>query len=227
MEPIVVDRIPFDVGVAEILRQAHVAADSEDAQTIGQMVEQAAAIARPKAMFTLASVEAGGDDSVVMDGVAFTSRVLRVNLDGLHRAFPFLATCGRELDEWSVSFDDMLEAHWADQIKQAALGCALKAVNERMAGQYQLAKTATMNPGSLPDWPITQQRPLFTVLGDPTETIGVRLTDSFLMVPNKSVSGVRFETDTEYVNCRLCPRPNCSGRAAPYDEGLFERVYRR
>ena len=36
------------------------------------------------------------EDSVVVDGITFKSRVLRVNLEQTHRVFPYLATCGTE-----------------------------------------------------------------------------------------------------------------------------------
>ena len=82
-----------------------------------------------------------------------------------------------------------------------------------------------MNPGSLPDWPISQQRPLFDLVGKAAE-IGVHLTDSYLMRPLKSVSGILFATDVTYENCQLCPVERCPNRRAPYDPTLFDRKYR-
>ncbi len=57
--------------------------------------------------------------------------------------------------------------------------------------------------------------------------IGVELTPSFLMVPNKSVSGLRFPTEENWASCMLCPRPDCPNRRAPHDPELFERKYRK
>ena len=45
-----------------------------------------------------------------------------------------------------------------------------------------------MNPGSLADWPMREQRPLFGLLGDTDAAIGVELMESYLMRPTKSVS---------------------------------------
>jgi hypothetical protein len=56
--------------------------------------------------------------------------------------------------------------------------------------------------------------------------VGVRLTDSCLMMPTKSVSGIRFPTETSFESCQLCPRDDCPGRRAPYDSGLYDRRYR-
>ena len=82
-----------------------------------------------------------------------------------------------------------------------------------------------MNPGSLADWPLEEQRHLFRLLGEPRKAIGVELTESFLMVPIKSVSGLRFPSGAHYENCQLCPRDPCPGRRAPYDPDLYERRY--
>ena len=73
-----------------------------------------------------------------------------------------------------------------------------------------------MNPGSLPQWPLSQQRVLFSLLGDVTGAIGVELTESCLMIPAKSTSGILFDSDTEYNNFRFCPMENCPGRSAPF-----------
>ena len=83
-----------------------------------------------------------------------------------------------------------------------------------------------MSPGRLVNWPLSEQAALFTLLGDPHEAIGVHLTDSYLMVPTKSVSGVRFPTEQSFESCQLCPRERCHGRKAPYDSGLYDREYR-
>jgi hypothetical protein len=83
-----------------------------------------------------------------------------------------------------------------------------------------------MSPGSLGEWPLSQQRPLFASLGDVAGAIGVRLSESLLMVPAKSVSGVCFPTEESFESCQLCPREDCPGRRAPYDETLYDRKYR-
>ncbi len=190
-----------------------------------RLAQEASAIARPKALYRLACVESKGDDTVIVDGVTLTSRVLRVNLGEVHRVFPFVATCGVELEAWSKPVEDLLERFWADVIMEEALRCAWEALEEHLVQRYGLRHTAVMNPGSLPDWPLEQQRLLFRLLGDPRAAIGVELTESLLMVPIKSVSGLRFPTEIQYENCRLCPREMCPGRRAPYDPELYQRRY--
>ena len=75
-----------------------------------------------------------------------------------------------------------------------------------------------MNPGSGNTglWPLAQQKPLFELIGDVEASIGVRLTPSLLMLPNKSVSGILFPTEVHFETCQLCTREDCPRRRAPY-----------
>lgn len=182
-------------------------------------------LARPKAAFRSAWIGERGEDYIVVEGIRFTSRILRVNTEGAFKVLPYLATCGTELMEWSGKLADPLERYWADRIMEAALRAACRALEERLHLELP-GKSASMNPGSLPDWPLEEQRALFALLPEAERTIGVRLTESCLMLPRQSVSGLRFPTEADYENCQLCPRENCPGRRAPYDESLYERRYK-
>jgi len=226
MHPIILGDIPFEVNNSRLLEGLHVAADSDAAAELQVLIEEAQAVARPKALYGVAYISSKSDDGVEVEGIRLSSRVLRVNLEHAHRLFPYLATCGTELDQWSRSKGDVLHQYWAEEIKQVALGAARKALDAHLVERHALGRTSTMSPGRLEDWPLTQQRQLFELLGDSEGMIGVRLTESCLMVPNKSVSGVRFPTEESFETCRLCPREACSGRGAPYDSGLYDRRYR-
>ena len=217
--------IPVGINAEDLARELHIEGQSHYLERFTRLLEAARGIAKPKAMYGAAYVESKGDDHVVIDGIRFTSRVLRVNLEEAHRVFPFVATCGTELEAWARPIDDVLERFWADRIMEAVLRAALQHMEEHLAKHLQPGKTATMNPGSLADWPLEQQRGLFQLLGDTREAIGVELTESFLMVPIKSVSGLLFPVDVNYENCQLCPRDPCPGRRAPYDPHLFGQKY--
>jgi hypothetical protein len=225
MNDIILENIPFEPEILPVLKNLHIKENSQDAADFESLLKEAKAIANPKAMYKLSSIDEKAEGNVVIDGVRFTSRVLRVNLDNAQGVFPFLGTCGMELEEWADSITDMFIGYWADVIKELALFAALEALELHLKDRFRPGYVSTMSPGSLADWPISEQKPLFEILGNTRERVGVELTDSFLMVPTKSVSGIRFPLDETFDSCQLCPRTACPNRRAPYDETLYEKRY--
>jgi hypothetical protein len=226
MECMILEASPFDIDLEPLKKNLRVKEGTEMAGKLEGMVGEARKIARPKVCYRVAFVESKGDDHLMIEGTRFTSRVLRVNLDKVFRVFPFVGSCGPELEEWSKSMEGILEQFWAEEIKMLAVRSTIRYLHEHLADRYQPGKMSRMNPGSLPDWPLSEQKPLFTLLGSGPAAIGVQLKDSFLMTPIKSVSGIWFPTEERFESCQLCPREKCPGRRAPYEPGLMERKYR-
>ena len=226
MDSVILKNLPFQIDLPELMRQMRVKENSSYVDHLKRLVDQAVTIANPKAIYRLAFIEEKGDDYAVVDGVRLTSRVLRVNLADAQRLFAYVTTCGTELEEWSRQIDDMLQRFWAEAINEMVLHSASQALGEHLLQVYQIGNTSTMNPGSLADWPLAEQRKLFSLLGNTAETIGVQLTESLLMLPTKSVSGIVFPTEETFASCQLCPRDACPNRRAPYDQDLFDKKYR-
>ena len=226
MSLIVLDSIDFKVDTDLLLKKLHVDEDSDDLDDILKFAKIASEIGRPKAIYREAIIDIKGDDYIVVDGIKLSSHIMRVNLDAVDRIFPYVCTCGSELNEWAKSLDDMLEQYWVDKIMEMALQTAVTAFENHIEANFKLGTTSNMNPGSLEDWPISQQKELFAVLDDPYQQIGVELTDSYLMLPIKSLSGIRFSSSIDFVNCQLCPRERCENRRAEYDSHLYNQRYK-
>jgi hypothetical protein len=224
-ERAILDPLPFQLELAPLGQALHIRAGSEDDQELRRLVDVAQSIARPKATYKLAFIEAKEDQAVMLDGIRFTSRVLRVNLETAQRVFAYVATSGRELEAWADAQEDLLARFRADAINQAVLGAALKGLREHLTARFAVSRLSAMNPGSLADWPLREQRPLFGLLGDVQAAIGVSLTPSLLMTPTKSVSGILFPSEETFASCQLCPREACPNRRAAYDPTLFERKF--
>jgi hypothetical protein len=222
METLHLDFIPCPIDLYGLMKRLHVRPDSDDAKELECLVNEAVNLARPKVVYGVAFIDERGEDWIVCEGVRFDSKVLRVNLEKSDRIFPFLCTCGMELQEWGEKIEDMIGGYWAEAIKEEALRAALDSLFTHLDRLFKPGHTSTMSPGSLENWPITQQAPLFGLLGNPSE---VKLTESQLMIPTKSVSGIIFPIDGSFESCQLCPRINCPNRRAPYDETLYEREY--
>jgi cobalamin-dependent methionine synthase I len=224
MNTVLLTDIPFEPDLDSLVRQLRVK-NPADLQDLGRLTCQAQEIARPKAAYRPVYLQQIGEDWVSVNEVTFSSRVLAVNLKDTHRVFVYMATCGVELSEWAHSLTDMVHQWWAEEIKVRALRAAVHALNEHIDRAYAPGKTSVMNPGSLADWPLTQQRPFFAIMDEAATALGVTLSDSCLMTPNKSVTGIRFPLEVRFESCQLCPMPDCPGRRAPHEPDLFDSRY--
>ena len=226
MDQVIIDPLPFHIKVGPLQAKLHVRPGSSGETELRQLLDAAQAVARPKVIYKLAFIDAKEDEAVVIGGIRFASRVLRVNLDTAQRVFAYVGTSGWELENWAESHEDLLARFWADAINQAALGAALAGFRAHLAERFAVNRLSAMNPGSLADWPLREQRPLFALLGDVRGAIGVELTPSLLMTPTKSSSGILFPAEETFASCQLCPREDCPNRRAPYNPDLFEQKYR-
>lgn len=218
--------ISFTLDADVLMTQLHIESGSEDAGDLQGLLDLARLVGKPKAAYGEAFITARDGDTVEVGGIAFTSRTLSRNLAAVERVFPMVATCGRELDEAFPAKGDMLKEYWWDVIKTRLLGAANQFLHDHLHSRYRLGKTASMHPGSgdAMVWPIEQQRGLFALLGEVEPAIGVRLTGSCLMIPNKTTSGILFPTETDFRSCEVCHRENCPSRRAPFNQSLWDEL---
>ena len=219
MERFVWKDLPKTYTEEDILAALHLPEDPEpeDVEEVRELIHAAEVVVSPKVIFCIATVEAVDDTGVTIEGQRIDCALMAENFRGLHRVFPYVCTCGTEVEAWSRGLADPLQEYWADRIKLFYIGWIQKECFRRIREQYlPEGKLSHMNPGSLPAWPLTAQEELFALIGDVEETVGVTLTESFLMEPFKSTSGILFASEKGYENCALCPMPDCPGRRAVY-----------
>ena len=222
----ILDNIPFKLELGVVLKKLSPNKENKYLEGIVQeLIELVRPVAKPKAVYEVSYVEKKDEDSLEIGGIKFTSRVLRVNLDKVERVFPYIATCGTELDEVPVSPDDFMRYYCLDTIKEIVLRSAISYLGEYLTKKYALGQLSRMSPGSgsVDDWPLAQQRALFSIFGEVEDLIGVRLTEHLVMIPLKSVSGICFPTQIKFESCQLCPREACIGRRAPYNPDLAKK----
>lgn len=221
-----ITNIPFTLDNATLMQRVHVRPESSDAQEFNALLDRARQAGSPKAIFTEAYVDLHDEDAVFLNGFKFASSMLRKNLSNIDRVFPFVVTCGHEMDQVDFANGNILTQFWWDAIKESLLISAHQYLQDRLERKYLMKKTSTMSPGSgdVNVWPIEQQQELFKLLGDVRGKIGVQLTDSCLMIPNKTVSGILFQTERDFRTCQVCHRENCPNRSAPFDPHLWESI---
>jgi hypothetical protein len=220
------DAIPFAPDSLRLMESLHLAPDAPEAAEFKALLDLLRPAARPRALYAVAYIDSRDEGSVTIDGVTYRSRVLARNLADIHRVFPYIATCGPELDGVIDAGGDCLIQFWIDAVKTEALMAARAFLSDHLARTYATGSLSSMNPGSgdADVWPIEEQRPLFVYFGDTESIVGVRLTPSCLMVPNKSVSGIFFPREITFTTCSLCHRKDCIGRRADFDPHEADRV---
>lgn len=224
----ILDNIPFQVNAKQLFAKLRIDPNGDYAAEIHELVEKAQAIARPKVVYDIffPSMD-GNDETVVLGTSTFTSRVLRSNLDGIQRVFAHIATCGRELDELPVPQDNVFANFCKETIKEMALATAGAFLRGHLKGTYAIPQVAGMYPGAgdASVWPIEQQKEFFALFDNPMNLIGVELTKSCLMIPNKSSSGLTYPTEVDFHSCQLCRRKDCTSRRAPLNQKLWQEKF--
>jgi len=231
----ILDKIPITATKTQVIEQLRVT-EEEDIAIAIDLFKRVREIARPKAMYRESFVDgiegdategSAGSCIVRIGGVTFRSQVVAMALAGVHRVFPYVCTCGTEVDEWSRTLSDYVMQVWVDMIKQMLVYDAVIHLRDHISHVFGFNAISSVNPGSgnLENWPIAQQVQLFELVGEVKESIGVTLTDNYLMIPTKSTSGIYFPSETAFVNCALCNRENCQGRRAEFDSSLYEKAF--
>jgi hypothetical protein len=210
--------IRFRLDESDFQARIHLNRFPDSRAGVQELLQAAVPLLRPKALYKVSFIGQRTDSTVQIDQTHFSSEVLSRNLREVERVFPYVATCGTELEALESETTDLFARFCLDTLKESALLVARNHLLEHLQATYGVQELSSMNPGSGNTrlWPIGQQRPLFDLFGDVEGAIGVRLTPSFLMVPNKSVSGILFPTEVHFESCQLCTRENCPRRRAPY-----------
>jgi hypothetical protein len=214
----ILNPIPVEVDLRSVKRSAHVPEGEEE--LLLSLMAAARSVLAAKAIYKVSYIDSRAEDAVVIEGVRFKSKVLRKHFEKVERVFPYVVTIGAGVEDLEKTSGDALGKYYLDLIGNAAVVKAREHVRSTLAKRYRLQGLSYLGPGQLKDWALEEQRPLFSLLGDVESTVGVTLTQSLLMLPRKSLSGIYFPTETTFFACQLCPREGCSSRKARYDEKL-------
>ena len=134
----VLNSIPVNLDLEIVLKRMHVRNRSEGiVKNVKEMIEIARPIAKPKAVYEVSRIDKKNGDSLEIGDVRFTSRVLRVNLDKVERVFPYVVTCGRELDEIDIPSHDLMKCYFMDQIKETVVVLAREYLEDYLKGKYE------------------------------------------------------------------------------------------
>ena len=149
---------------------------------------------RPIACFCSHPIkEITGGRLVIDSAFAIDSEKAAVRMAGCSEIYLMAVTIGPELDAKVAEISqsgDMTRAFLLNAYGSEAAEALMESLNREIARQVEgrgLTATKRYSPG-YGDWPITAQRDLLGHLG--ADRIGIRLAESCLMIPEKSVSAI-------------------------------------
>ncbi len=129
----VLNSIPVELNLETVLKRLRIRNMNKEVEdNIQELLDQSRAVVKPKALHEISSVSNRNGDSLEIGGVRFTSRVLRINLDKVEAVFPYVVTCGREIDEIEIEHHDITKYYFLDQIKEMVLRIALNHLHDHL-----------------------------------------------------------------------------------------------
>ena len=180
---------------------------------VDEVLEAAARISRPKyvcGIFPAVQLDKG---TVSIDGLEFkVGGIIGSYLDGMTEACVFLTTAGLEYNAYLKGIKDegdIVKEFVADSVGSVIAEACVDLIDRRLAEDVSRPHTLPYSPGYCA-WDIREQKKLFTLF--PDEPCGVRLSDSCLMYPEKSVSGFFGIGETlvpQPYRCEVCTNKSC------------------
>lgn len=156
------------------------------------------------------------DKIIVNENISFEcGNIIAKQLIGSEGIVVFTATLGKNFDNWFQGLfnsGDPLNGYIADLIGSVSVEASVDILEDKIIHELFLVNMKCSNrysPGYC-DWDVSEQHKLFSLL--PNNFCGIDLTNSSLMLPIKSVSGIVGYGKTlkkkEYA-CQICTQENC------------------
>ncbi len=177
-----------------------------------------AEVAKPRIGYKTFSIRPSNGSLQIEDGVRFTSIKASKMLNSCTGLICFAATIGSTIEEKiarMMAKNRFSDAYILDAIGSVAVENVVEQFHHSMKRKMRAVGrdvTYRLSPGYC-DWPLQEQKKLFKLLD--TEKIGIGLTDSCLMQPRKSVSGIFgiLKSSADMTSATLNPCSYCSKRA--------------
>ena len=199
--------------------------DGETVRTTEYLLRESAQFLRPQFKYIFLEgaisddmmqlVLQGPEGPVTFDAGKIICRQLR----GAQKYAVFVATVGRGYFQWTDAVkrrDDMFQTYAMDCVGSQIVESVadyMETVLQKEIDQLGFKRTNRFSPGYC-GWHVSAQPALFSLFSEP-QPCGIELTDSCLMLPVKSVSGIiGIGADVRYLpyTCGICDKKDCYKR---------------
>lgn len=223
--PVTVDKVTFNINRKQILQtmgyNSGPTAPTRILKMVNELARQNLDFTDPSYSYIIRDIQSVQDDRINIEGsIRLRSRTLARMLKTCRKVAMFVLTIGDRLEqsaatlarEGSVLKASVLEAIGSNAVEQVA-----ELLHDRIS--YEVSNRGLLtgrrfSPGYC-DWAIDQQEIVFQAMNG--NSAGVQLTEGYLMLPRKSISGlIGIGTPdsgiTNYNPCLSCLKADCPGR---------------
>lgn len=190
--------------------------DEETCALVAEVYTEIASICTPRYMFqTLEARQISKRQIQIGNLDFFPGGIIGSYLPGLTKACLFVATAGKEYDDYLHRLkaqDNIVKEYVADSIGSVVAEACVTLLEKELDADCELHHSLPYSPGYC-GWNIAEQQKLFSLF--PPQPCGIRLSDSFLMSPVKSVSGffgLGKELLLQPYRCEICMNKQCYKR---------------
>ncbi|NDP22228.1 MAG: 5-methyltetrahydrofolate--homocysteine methyltransferase [Paludibacter sp.] len=188
-------------------------------QMLESAINKAYDICRPRAGFVLCIGKLLDRHTIQLANISMKiGQIINGYLEQSTQFGLFVATAGKEYDDYLHEIKlsgDIMSEFLADAVGSEIAEAAVRFVTQKIADEAALSDlyiTNSYSPGYC-GWHVREQKQLFSLL--PAEPCGIKLNDSCLMHPVKSVSGmvgIGSEVRILPYSCNICGLSTCYKR---------------
>jgi len=185
-------------------------------QQVIEVLAEVTSLCVPRYMFQLQEAIRVGNKEVEVQGTTFSvGKIISSYLPGMTHVCMFVATAGREYEAYLHDLKtkgDIVKEFVADAIGSVIAEACVTEVSKELDRYGEFKHSFPYSPGYC-GWNIREQQKLFALF--PKEPCGIKLSDSCLMAPVKSVSGfigLGKTLQPQPYRCEICSNKNCYKR---------------
>ncbi len=219
---IVINPLSLDIDREQIFQELGYAQSSIPeffSEQIDEIIERYCGLCDIRAAYRVVDVSAHKNHGLLINNILFDlNNIVAFQLKNAEKLAIFICTIGAQMEGWAsqlCSEGDEVKAHFVDTIASAAIEKATNILHnhiEQKNAVRGLSVTNRFSPGYC-GWSVSEQHLLFSFFS--SGCCGIELTETALMIPRKSTSGIigiGSSVKREPYFCGRCSNKDCTYR---------------
>lgn len=219
MKAKVFKKVKLDFSAKRLAPKFFLKVDAPEFSEFETLLDELLQHTNPVAIIQTASIVKREGNTLVTSAGNFHSALLVDLTNDCKEVFPFIATCGCELEEFTLNITDPLHLYWADKFKELVLEkifYVAKAYAENLCPDKLVTSLVPLDNDV---WSLDGLNEVFASFNsDELNETGVSLSKDFYMEPCKSRAGLFFPAPKEVDLCDTCNVKKCKDCPVAYNK---------